>query len=40
VSDRHDIAPQLATVERRIAEVERGFTHDVHIVAVTKGFEG
>ena len=39
MTDGHDIASQLAIIERRIAEVERRFTHDVHVVAVTKGFE-
>jgi len=40
MTDRPDIASQLAIIERRIAEVERGFTHDVDVVAVTKGFDG
>ena len=33
-----DIATSLAAIERQIADVERGFTHEVRVVAVTKGF--
>jgi pyridoxal phosphate enzyme (YggS family) len=38
VSEDHDIARPLAAIMQQIAEVERGFTHDVRVVAVTKGF--
>ena len=34
----HDISQPLAAIVRRIADVERRFTHDVRILAVTKGF--
>ncbi len=35
-----DITKPLAAIERQIADVERGFTHEVRVVAVTKGFGG
>ena len=38
IHDAPDISQALAAIERRIAGVERRFTHDVRIVAVTKGF--
>lgn len=38
MSDDIDIAKPLAAIERQIADVERGFTHEVRVVAVTKGF--
>lgn len=38
MNDSIDISAPLAAIERRIAEVERGFTHEVRVVAVTKGF--
>jgi PLP dependent protein len=34
----HDISQPLAAIVRQIADVERRFTHDVRVVAVTKGF--
>jgi len=38
VNNAIDIATSLAAIERQIADVERGFTHEVRVVAVTKGF--
>ncbi len=38
MNDHIDISEPLAAIQRRIAGVERRFTHDVHVVAVTKGF--
>lgn len=38
VGDERDLASNVAAIELRIAAVERRSTHDVAIVAVTKGF--
>ena len=38
MDDYIDITEPLAAIERQIADVERGFTHEVRVVAVTKGF--
>lgn len=38
MNNRVDIAEPLAAIKRQIADVDRRFTHEVSVVAVTKGF--